>query len=166
MLQGKLFINIKTNKIIIKYYKYSNNGYRNMMINNDFSTYRQIIVTTGLIKKILSKVSYNDNYFIGNLSFLDCIEPDDQYLNIVNQLNESNGKSKKVLIEKLNMEITELSTEKGSDIQSIEVVHRNKTSITRITLYSNGVLTADTEKYDTVELFISDILDGVINESD
>lgn len=162
MLQGKLFVNNKTNDITIKYYEYSKNGYRNMMKSHDFSMSRQIIVTTGLIKKILGRVCINDNYFIGNLNFIECIEPDEQHIQIITQLNQTKDRFKNQLIEKLNKEITELSSEKGNDIQSIEVLYSLKHRV-KITLFSNGVITANTDDKTVVSKFINDILDGVIN---
>lgn len=164
MLQGKLFVNIKTSKIIIKYYDYFENNYRNMMKNHNFEESRQIIITTDLIKKILSKVSYDNNYYIGNINFLECIEPDEQYLNIIDELNKNKVVQKKQLIKKLNDEIAELSTEKGNDIESIEIICGTESKI-RLFLYSNGIITADTKDKNNITKFINDILDGIINEN-
>jgi|SRR5690625_582772 len=163
MLQGKLFVNIKTNSVVIKFYDYSNNSYRKMMKSHDFYKSRQTIITTDLIKLILSKVSFDNNYYIGGINFLECIEPDEHHKQIISELNKSNSEDKKILIQQLNQEITELSGEKGNDIKSIEVIYNTQPRI-RLTLYSNGVIAADTKDDGIVSNFISDILDGVINE--
>jgi len=164
MLQGKLFVNILDKSIIINYYDYSSNNYRKMMRKVDFKTDRQVIITTSMIKKILHKVSQNDNLLILDINFLECIDPDDEVEYLINLLKEKDNKDKQYVIKLLNKELDVLSSEKGIDIKSIELVFIDKGCKVRLKLYSNGIITAETKDKEVINLFVNKVLQGIINE--